>query len=79
MTAWTKLANFGSGLEADIVVERLRGAGIQAQTRGNDIAGIFGLGFQGTTARGVDVLVPNDFLAKARDLLSLDDAPPDEG
>jgi len=73
MTAWTKLANFGSGLEADIAVERLRGAGIPAESKGKDIAGIFGVGFQGTTARGVDVLVPDNLLAKARDVLELDD------
>jgi len=73
MSAWTKLANFGSGLEADLAVEQLRGQNIPAQTRGNDIVGIFGPGFQGATARGVDVLVPSDFIAKARDILGLDD------
>jgi hypothetical protein len=73
MSAWTKLANFGSGLEADLAVEQLRGQNIPAQTRGNDIVGIFGPGFQGATARGVDVLVPSDFLAKARAILGLDD------
>ena len=73
MSAWTKLANFGSGLEADLAVEQLRGQNIPAQTRGNDIVGIFGPGFQGATARGVDVLVPSDFIAKARAILGLDD------
>jgi Putative prokaryotic signal transducing protein len=72
MTGWVKLANFGSGFEADIVAERLRGAGIHATTRGNDIVGIFGAGFQGVTARGVDVLVPGDELAKARSILADD-------
>ncbi|HEY4302879.1 MAG TPA: DUF2007 domain-containing protein [Gemmatimonadaceae bacterium] len=72
MDTWTKVANFGSGLEADIAVERLRGAGIEAQAKGNDIAGLFGAGFQGTTARGVDVLVPGAQLAAARELLDLD-------
>src|SRR4051794_19919587 len=28
MSAWTKLANFGSGLEADLAVEQLRGQNI---------------------------------------------------
>ena len=37
-------------------VERLHAAGIDATIRGNDIVGIFGPGFQGATARGVDVL-----------------------
>ena len=73
MDTWTKLANFGSGLEADIAVEQLRGAGIPAQAKGNDIAGLFGAAFQGTTARGVDVLVPSTHVSRARDLLGLDD------
>ena len=73
MNAWTKVANFGSGLEADLAVEQLRGQNIQAEARGNDIVGIFGPGFQGSTARGVDVLVPSDDLAKARIVLGLDD------
>jgi hypothetical protein len=73
MITWTKIANIGSGLEADIAVEQLRSSGIPAQARGNDIAGLFGLGFQGTTARGVDLLVPVAYASEARDLLGLDD------
>jgi hypothetical protein len=73
MSHWTVLTNFASGLEADMAVEQLRGGGIPAQTRGKDIAGIFGASFQGSTARGVDVLVPDTALNKARELLGLDD------
>ena len=73
MSTWTKLANFASGLEADLAAEQLRGQGIPAQTRGNDIVGIVGGGFQGATARGVDVLVPSTAIGKARDVLGLDD------
>jgi hypothetical protein len=73
MTDWTKIANFGSGLEADLAVEQLRGQDIPAEARGNDIVGIFGPGFQGTTARGVDVLVPANLVEKARTVLGLDD------
>ena len=69
MTDWIKLANFASGLEADITVERLRAAGLHAEARGNDVVGIFGPGFQGTTARGVDVFVPMNELGDARELL----------
>lgn len=69
MSEWAKLANFGSGLEADIVVERLHSAGIDAVARGNDIVGIFGAGFQGATARGVDVFVDASELETARALL----------
>jgi hypothetical protein len=66
---WARLANYGSGLEADVVVERLRAAGIEAVARGNDIVGIFGPAFQGTTARGVDVLVFERDLGAAQALL----------
>jgi hypothetical protein len=51
-------------------VEQLKSAGIEAVSRGVDITGIFGPGFQGATARGVDVLVPQDRLAEARELLA---------
>jgi hypothetical protein len=70
MDSWTKLINCASGLEADILVERLLAAGIDATVRGNDIVGIFGPGFQGTTARGVDVLVPASALEAAKEFLA---------
>ena len=73
MSHWTVLANFASGLEADMAAEQLRSNGVPAQTRGKDIVGIFGASFQGSTARGVDVLVPDTALAKAREVLGLDD------
>ncbi len=67
---WVKLVNLGMAFEADMLVERLEAAGITATARGNDIVGIFGPGFQGTTARGVDVMVPTDELAAAREILA---------
>jgi hypothetical protein len=70
MDSWTKLINCASGLEADILVERLHAAGIDATVRGNDIVGIFGPGFQGVTARGVDVLVPASALDAAMEFLA---------
>ncbi|HTJ22639.1 MAG TPA: DUF2007 domain-containing protein [Gemmatimonadaceae bacterium] len=70
MTSLTKLTNFATALEADMFVEQLKSAGIEAVSRGVDITGIFGPGFQGATARGVDVLVPQDRLAEARELLA---------
>lgn len=70
MTPLTKLTNFATALEADMFVEQLKSAGIEAVSRGVDITGIFGPGFQGATARGVDVLVPQDRLAEARELLA---------
>ncbi len=69
---WTKLVTFGSALEADVAVSRLEAAEIPAISRGNDIVGIFGPGFQGATAKGVDVLVPAAAVEDARELLELD-------
>ena len=73
-SAWTRLTTFGSALEADVAVSRLEAADIPAVSRGNDIVGIFGPGFQGVTAKGVDVLVPEAALADARTVLGLDEA-----
>ena len=64
---------FGSALEADVAVSRLEAAEIPAISRGNDIVGIFGPGFQGVTAKGVDVLVPASAVEDARELLELDE------
>jgi hypothetical protein len=68
-TAWVTVATYGAGYEADIAIARLDAAGIDAQRRGNDTVGLFGPGFEGRTARGVDVLVPADVVAEARDVL----------
>jgi hypothetical protein len=70
MESWTKLTNCAAALEAEILVERLHAAGIDATIRGNDIVGIFGPGFQGATARGVDVLVPASALEAAEEFLA---------
>jgi hypothetical protein len=70
MSSWTKLTNVAAALDAEMLVERLRGAGIEATVRGNDIVGIFGPGFQGATARGVDVLVPESSIDAAREILA---------
>jgi len=67
---FTKLTNFPTALEADMFVERLKSAGIDAVSRGVDITGIFGPGFQGATARGVDVLVPQEQADEAREFLA---------
>ena len=70
MDSWTKLTNCASSLEAEILVEHLRASGIDAMSRGNDIVGILGPGFQGATARGVDVLVAASSLDAAREILA---------
>lgn len=67
---WVPVANYGWGFEADLAVALLEGAGIPAIRRDRDIVGIFGPGFQGPTARGVDVLVPSDAVDAARALLA---------
>jgi hypothetical protein len=68
------IATYPSALEADIAVARLESAGILAVARGNDIVGLFGPGFGGNTARGVEVLVPSDAIDAARELLTDSDA-----
>lgn len=60
---------FAAVWEAELAVARLEAAGIPALIRGNDIVGIFGPGFAGATARGVDVLVPLAALEAAREIL----------
>jgi hypothetical protein len=66
---WVSVATFSSGLEADLAVQQLEAEGIVAISRGNDIVGIFGPGFQGSTAQGIDVLVPSDAVHAARAVL----------
>ena len=73
MSQWVVLTNFASGLEADVAVEQLRGAGVPAEARGNDIVNNNNPGKQRATARGVDVLVPDTMIDRARDLLGLGD------
>lgn len=68
MPEWVKLTNLGSVLEADILVERLRGADLHART--NADVGMFGSGFQGPSARGVDVFVPATELSAAKEILA---------
>jgi len=67
---WVTAATYASGFEADLAVASLEAMGVPAQSRSNDTVGIFGPGFQGATARGVDVLVPADALDVARAALA---------
>jgi hypothetical protein len=67
---WIPVATFAAVYEADLAVARLDAAGILAVARGNDITGIFGPGFGGATARGVDVLVVSDAVDAAREILA---------
>ncbi len=62
---WVAVANLGTGWEADLAVARLDAEGIPARSRGNDLVGIFGPGFQGASARGHLVEVPAPFAPQA--------------
>ena len=66
---WIQVASFAAPFEAYIAVARLEAAGILAIARGNDVVGIFGPGFGGASARGVDVLVPSDAADAALEIL----------
>lgn len=70
---WVTIANYRAGYEADLAIALLDAAGIPAVRRGNDIVGLFGPGFEGPTARGVDVLVPAEAAEDAREVLTASD------
>ncbi|HET6763995.1 MAG TPA: DUF2007 domain-containing protein [Longimicrobiaceae bacterium] len=72
---WIEVATFGAVYEADIAVATLESAGIPARVGGGEHVGIFGAGYQGFTARGVAVLVPENHADDARELLM--DEPPE--
>ncbi|HKO15233.1 MAG TPA: DUF2007 domain-containing protein [Gemmatimonadaceae bacterium] len=73
MTSWVQVATYASAIEAEIAVARLEASGIPARARGNDIVGIFGPGFQGSSARGVSVLVLAESAEAAKEILSHSD------
>lgn len=66
---WCALETFATGFEADVAIARLEAADIPTMRDSNDTVGIFGFGFQGATARGVTVRVPEDALSAAQDVL----------
>jgi hypothetical protein len=68
-TEWRVVATYASGFEADFAIAQLEAAEIPAVRNSNDTVGIFGPGFQGATARGVEVMVPADVLADAQAVL----------
>jgi hypothetical protein len=67
---WVVARRYGAAYEADIAAAVLGAAGIEARVRGRDIVGIFGPGFGGATAHGVELLVPADQLAEAEEVLA---------
>jgi hypothetical protein len=66
--AWTVLGSFNTGLEVDIVRQTMEAEDIPVLVKGN-YAGIFGAAFQGSITGGVEVLVPEAELERARALL----------
>jgi hypothetical protein len=74
-SGWTILATYASGFEADLVIAQLEAAEIPAVRDSNDTVGIFGPGFQGTTAQGFTVRVPAAALEDARAAVSLANGP----
>jgi hypothetical protein len=73
VNGWVTIANYRAGYEADLAIALLDAAGIPAVRRGNDIVGLFGPSVEGPTSRGVDVLVPADAVADAREVLTAGD------
>ncbi len=70
MSHWCELQTFASGFEADIAIARLEAADIPAMRDSNDTVAIVGFGFQGATARGITVRVPEEEFDEARALLA---------
>lgn len=68
--SWMKVASYGSAFEAEIAIAKLRSGGVYAITRAHDQSGIFGYAFQGPTPWGVDVMVADDELDEAVEILT---------
>lgn len=62
------LATFANGFDADIARALLEEEGIPVLVKGPNV-GMFGLGFQGATVGGVELLVPSPELDRAKALL----------
>jgi hypothetical protein len=67
---WVVVRRYGAAYEADIAAAVLGAAGVEARVNGRDIVGIFGPGFGGASAQGVELLVPADQLAEAEEVLA---------
>lgn len=65
---WMHLGSFNTGLEADIVRVALEAEHIPVLVKG-DNPGIFGASYQGVVTGGIELLVPDVELERARALL----------
>lgn len=69
---WVPVKTYGAVFMAEMAVGLLEDAGIPALVRG-EYVGIFGGAWSGTVPKGVDALVPETFVAEAREVLELDE------
>ena len=67
---WVVARRYGAAYEAEVAAAVLGAAGIEARVSGRDVVGIFGPGFAGATAHGVELLVPEDRLAEVDEVLA---------
>jgi hypothetical protein len=71
-TEWVRLAEYASGIEADMARATLAEAEVPVVVKGEQV-GIFGAGFQGAQPGGITLFVPAGALDRARDLLGIED------
>lgn len=71
-TDWVKVAEYGTGFEADLARATLTEAEIPVVAKGEQV-GIFGAGFQGAQPGGIALFVPAGALDRARDVLGIED------
>lgn len=69
---WVIVARYSSRTEAELFSAILEREGIPVVTRGSDV-GIFGPGFSGATALGVQLLVHSQDVDRAQELLGAED------
>jgi Putative prokaryotic signal transducing protein len=66
---WIHLASYNTGFEVDLLSVALDGGSIPYLVRGNN-SGMDGAGYQGCVVGGIEVLVREDELTKARSVLA---------
>lgn len=71
---WQVVATYGAPWEAEIAQGRLQAARVPSRIDRRGSVGLFGPSHQGTSVRGVALLVPADRLQAARKALDLNDA-----
>ncbi len=72
MSDFVVLANYGSTAEAEMHAEILRNAEIAVILQGPQF-GLFGAGFAGASVQGVTLMIPEEDLELALELIDLPD------